>query len=252
MEGCHRPLARTAGRVLPLVDSELLLPVATAWAQRGAGALEPFWAQVGTITSAHALVFLSMCYFETQEFSAFPEALKSTSIVSAGPEMDFGLVTAPLLRGFGSRVTCFPASSLSSFSPQLGHTHFWILASPLSLSLQVSKSIQFTEVSALLVCLSSVYPQGWACDVYGAGARRGNLVESLGNTSIGVGMLDVSGPTLEFHVSRSGNRPGTNPVSRPEESQRVVGGVHCVPGFPSPPRSPRVLMPALKTDKHKG
>lgn len=102
--------------------------------QRGAGALEPFWAQVGTITSAHALVFLSMCYFETQAFSAFPEALKSTSIVSAGPEMDFGLITAPLLRGSGSRVTCLPASSLSSFSPQLGHTHFWILASPLSLS----------------------------------------------------------------------------------------------------------------------
>lgn len=218
--------------------------------QRGAGALEPFWAQVGTITSAHALVFLSMCYFETQAFSAFPEAFKSTSTVSAGPEMNFGLITAPLLRGSGSRVTCLPASSLSSFSPQLGHTHFWILASPLSLS--PSEQVHPIYGGLCSAHLSVVCPQGWACDVYGAGARRGNLVESLGNTSLGVGMLDVSGPTLEFHVSRSVNRPGANPVSRPEESQRVVGGVHCVPAFPSPPRSPRVLMPALKTDKHQG
>lgn len=58
LEGCHRPVARTAGRVLPLVESELLLQVATAWTQSGAGVLEPFWAQAGTLISAHAPCFL--------------------------------------------------------------------------------------------------------------------------------------------------------------------------------------------------
>lgn len=38
-------------------------------------------------------------------------------------------------------------------------------------------------------------------------------------------MLDVSGP---IHVSRNGNRPGTNPISHPEESHGVVGGVPTV------------------------
>lgn len=58
LEGCHGSLARTEGRVLPLVESDLLLPVATAWAQSGAGVLEPSWAQVGTIISARAPCFL--------------------------------------------------------------------------------------------------------------------------------------------------------------------------------------------------
>lgn len=110
------------------------------------------------------LVFLSMYYLETQEFSAFPEALKSTRIVSDGPEMDVCLITAPLLRGFGSRVTCLPASSLRCFSPQVGHIHFWILASPLSLSPseQVHPIYGGLCSARLSVCLS----RGWACDVY--------------------------------------------------------------------------------------
>lgn len=83
------------------------------------------------------------------------------------------------------------------------------------------------EVSALLVCLSVCRGAGHATCIEQALAEE-TWRNPWETHQKGSGMIDVSGPILEFHVSRSGNRPGTNPISRPEESQCVTGGVSIV------------------------
>lgn len=148
---------------------------------------------------------------------------------SLGPSWDaVCLIIAPLLPGFGSMVICLPASLHIPLSPSWPHPSPAFGVPTISLG-QVSKSTQFREVSALSVCL-----QGWARSGCSAGTPRGNLAESLGNTERPFGMLDVSGPILEFHVSRMGTDLGLTQSATQRITVCCGQSPHFAPGFPSP------------------